>query len=273
MTEEGPSSTYRWVSGSPQAAENPPHDAVWRRAIAGEVGGFREGVVEVGLDFELQPARTRIDLDNMTRLAIDGLRDAGVVLRGGANVRTIVATKRAGTNPGLGVALVWRPDPDIANPFGGGLDLDLVADVVPGETWVDKERWRDVVAAAWTRPPVVGPVGVEITTTRTLSLAGILKPVIDGLEPYLGQEPKGAGRLRPRDELVTWLKVMRIDEGPVLRVRVGSAPPARAGRTEPRRPYLPPSDPDYPMDSDVVEALERHEKWGRVFAALEGVKE
>lgn len=192
--------TFTLVEGSPQAAENPPHDAKWRLAIASAMRGFRPGVTEVGLDFELEPGRARIDLDNMVRLALDGLRDAGVVARGLVGVERIVATKRARTVPGLGISLAWNALPDDDDPLGGGADLVAASATVPrDESPSEKLAWRDAVADAWGRPPATKAVGVDITVTKATSLAAMLKPVIDGLESYLGQEPLGRGTLRPRD--------------------------------------------------------------------------
>ena len=95
----------------------------------------------------------------------------------------------------------------------------------------EKLAWRDAVAAVWSRPPVTKAVGVDIAVTKTTSLAAMLKPVIDGLEPYLGREPLGRGTLRPRDEQVTWLRISRVRGLPVgLRVRAGDAPPPGADR-------------------------------------------
>src|SRR3990172_2242033 len=68
---------FLWVSGSPSAAENPPHDRRWRAANATETKrDERFGARHVGLDFLLEPSRRLIDLDNLVGLAMDGLRDA-----------------------------------------------------------------------------------------------------------------------------------------------------------------------------------------------------
>lgn len=93
--------------------------------------GFKPGVTEVGFDFELEPGRVRIDLDNLVRLALDGLRDAGVVARGLVDLDRIVATKRARTAPGLGISLAWNTRPVDDDPFGGGSDLVVTSDSVP----------------------------------------------------------------------------------------------------------------------------------------------
>jgi hypothetical protein len=165
--------------------------------------GFRPGATEVGFDFELEPGRVRIDLDNMVRLALDGLRDAGVVARGRVGVERIVATKRPRAVPGLGISLAWSAIPDDDDPFVGNADLVATGDTVPrDESPSEKLAWRDAIAAVWSRPPVTKAVGVDIAVLRATSLASTLKPVTDGLEPYLGQEPLGRRTLRPRDEQV-----------------------------------------------------------------------
>ncbi|MBA2557954.1 MAG: hypothetical protein H0V12_11525 [Chloroflexi bacterium] len=84
------------MSGSPSAAENPPHDTRWRRAIAAVVADWTVAPARhAGFDFLLEPERRPIDLDNLVRLAVDGLRDGGVV-RGARDLDVLVATKRVG---------------------------------------------------------------------------------------------------------------------------------------------------------------------------------
>lgn len=235
MTSHTTAANFTRVEGSPQAAENAPHDARWRLAIASAMRGVRPGATEVGFDFDLEPGRVRIDLDNMVRLAIDGLRDAGVVARGLVGMERIVATKRPRTVPGLGISLAWNALPDDDDPFAGGADLVATSATVPREeSPSEKLAWRDAIAAVWSHPPITKAVGVDITVTKATSLAAMLKPVIDGLEPYLGQEPLGRGTLRPRDEQVIWLRISRVPGlGAGLRIRVGDAPEPGTGRTVP----------------------------------------
>ena len=268
MTSRTPAANFTLVEGSPQAAENPPHNARWRLAIASAMRGFRPDVTEVGLDFELEPGRVRIDLDNMVRLALDGLRDAGVVARGLVGVERIVATKRVRTEPGLGISLAWNALPDDDDPFGGGADLVAASTTVPREDAPsEKLAWRDAVAGVWGRPPVTKAVGVDITVTKVSSLAAMLKPVVDGLELYLGQEPLGRGTLRPRDEQMTWLRISRVPGLPVgLRVRAGDAPQPGIGRTVPPVPSLPEMDPDFTWSTSDLEAIDRYRAWHRSFA-------
>lgn len=193
----------------------------------------------------------------MVRLALDGLRDAGVVARGLAGVDRIVATKRPRTVPGLGIALAWNAVPDDDDPLGGGADLVATSDTVPrDEALSEKLAWRDAIAAVWSHAPITKAVGVDIAVTKTASLAAMLKPVIDGLEPYLGKEPLGGGTLRPRDEQVAWLRISRVQGLPVgLRVRVGGPPQPGTCRTVPPVPSLPEMDPDFTWSTSDLEAI------------------
>lgn len=43
----------------------------------------------------------------------------------------------------------------------------------------------------------------------TASLEAVLKPIIDGLEPFLGRDPSGRLEFVPQDDLVVWLRVTR----------------------------------------------------------------
>lgn len=273
MTSHATAASFTLVEGSPQAAENPPHDARWRLAIASAMRGFLPGATEVGFDFELEPGRVRIDLDNMVRLAFDGLRDAGVVARGLVGVERIVATKRPRTVPGLGISLAWNALAVDDNPFGGGADLVATGDTVPRDgSPSEKLAWRDAIAAAWSRPPVTKAVGVDITVSRATSLASMLKPIIDGLEPYLGQEPLGRGTLRPRDEQMVWLRISRVPGLPVgLRIRAGDVPQPGTGRTVPPVPSLPEMDPDFTWSTSDLEAIDEYRAWHRTFAPGSGL--
>lgn len=273
MTSPTPAGYFAFVEGSPQAAENPPHDARWRLAIAAGMRGFSPGLTEVGFDFELEPGRVRIDLDNLVRLALDGLRDAGVVALGLVDLDRIVATKRVRTPPGLGISLAWNTLPVDDDPFSGGSDLVVTSDTVPREDSLpEKVAWRDAVAAAWGRPPVAYGVGVDIAAMKGTSLAAMLKPVIDGLEPYLGREPLGRGTLRARDERVTWLRITRVQGLPVgLRLRAGDAPLPGIGRTMPPVPPLPEMDPDFTWSTSDLEAIDRYRAWHRTYAPGSGL--
>jgi hypothetical protein len=266
VSAPAPAAAFVWIEGSPQAAENPPHDAAWRQAVATAVGRRRMGVVEVGLDFELEPHRRLIDLDNMVRLALDALRDTATVPRGLDGIETIVATKRDGRTPGIGISLVWSPEPFVDDPFGGGADLMVTGTSVPrDDSSAEKDAWRDTVAAVWRGAPVSRAVGIDIAVAKETSLAAMLKPVIDGLEPYLGRAPRGRGRLRPFDDQVTWLRISRRPDLPVaLRVRAGTPSPVGIGRTVPLQPGLPKMDSDFTFSMSDLDGIDRHRAWQRL---------
>ena len=183
-------------------------------------------------------------------------------------VERIVATKRPRGVPGLGISLAWNASPDDDDPFDGGADFLTTSDAVPrDESPPEKLAWRDAIDALWGRSPVTKAVGVDIAVTKATALAAMLKPVIDGLEPYLGQEPLGRGTLRPRDEQVTWLRISRIPGLPVaLRVRAGDAPLPGIGRIVPPVPSLPEMDPDFTWSTSDLEAIDRWRAWHRTFA-------
>jgi hypothetical protein len=223
-----------FVAGSPSAAENPPRDAIWRRAISDAVRGSGPAGT-VRLDFRLGPARTRIDLDNLTRLAIDGLRDGGVLNRGLAALWRIEATKVASTEPGLAIeienlAMLHEGSADGGTQPPGIVDLDVIAELIPREGRVEEKReWRASVANQCSEPLQTGMVFVDIGVRTGTSLRDLMKPIIDGLEPALGRDPRGRLEFCPNDERVPWLRITRVVRGPTLRVRAGMMP-VRAAR-------------------------------------------
>ncbi|CAN5740574.1 hypothetical protein BH23ACT10_BH23ACT10_30340 [soil metagenome] len=89
------------VAGSPIGGENPPHEQRWRAAIATAAVGV-EPATAVQRQFRLEPHRT-VDLDNLTRPALAGLRDAGVFARGYRHLDAILATKTLGADDVVGV--------------------------------------------------------------------------------------------------------------------------------------------------------------------------
>jgi len=261
MTNTTPAATFLLVEGSPQAAENPPHDAGWRLAIASAMRGVRPGATEVGFDFELEPGQDHLALDAMVTLAFEGLRDAGVVGRGVVGVERIVATKRSRTVPGLGISLAWNAMPHDDDPFDGGADLVATSDILPREEAAsDALAWGAVVHAAWSRPPVEKKVGVDIAREATSSLAATMRNIIEGLKPYAG-----------RDQ-VTWLRISRVPRLPVaLRIRAGDVPGPGIGRTVPRIPSLPEMDPDFTWSTSDLDAMDRQRAWHRTFAPESGL--
>jgi hypothetical protein len=214
------------IAGSPSAAENPPKDAIWRRAVADAVRG-RPRAATVTLQFWLEPKRWRIDIDNLTRLALDGLRDGGVLERGLGSVWLIEAQKEASAEPGLDVTLTdatWLlgGHPLQADSLPGSIALDIEINSIPREGNVDEKRaWRTTVQEAWPDPPFAHPAFVDIWVRTGTSLAATLKPVIDGLEAFLGRDPRGRLEFCPNDDRVMWLRIVRLVDGPALRVRAG----------------------------------------------------
>lgn len=230
-------STTVTVAGSPSAAENPPGDAIWRRAVADAVRG-RPRAATVTLHFRLEPKRWRVDIDNLTRLALDGLRDGGVLERGLGSVWLIEAQKEASPAPGLDVTLTdttWivAGHPLRADSLPGSIALDVEFDAIPREGKVDEKRaWRTAVQNVWRDPPLEHPVFVDIWVRTGSSLAATLKPVIDGLEAFLGRDPRGRLDFCPNDDRVMWLRIVRVVDGPALRVRAGQlgGSPGMVGR-------------------------------------------
>lgn len=214
------------IAGSPSAAENPPKDAIWRRAVGDAVRG-RPRAATVTLHFRLEPKRWRIDIDNLTRLALDGLRDGRVLERGLGSVWLIEAHKEASAEPGLDVTLTdttWlvAGHPLRADSLPGSIALDAEIDAIPREEKLDEKRaWRTAVQQAWLGPPLAHPVFVDIWVRTGTSLAATLKPVIDGLEAFLGRDPRGRLEFCPNDDRVMWLRIVRVVDGPALHVMAG----------------------------------------------------
>lgn len=69
------------------------------------------------------------------------------------------------------------------------------------------------------------PVGLDIAVGTSLSIKDLLKPIIDGLEPVLGRDPRAHLEFSPNDHLIGWLRVLRTSGGPALRLQLTTAPP------------------------------------------------
>jgi hypothetical protein len=254
------------VDGSPSAAENPPHDRRWREAIASTAAG-QGPCAEVQVDFFLQRGRVLIDLDNLVRLAMDGIRDAGILRRGLAGLNTIAASKRVAPPLGLGITLGDLDTP--AEPVDVLQATELVAEAsdIPREgNHAMKLAWRERVRAAWPGPVRSGPVGLDIVARTDGSLGAILKPVIDGLEPYLGRGTVGRGEFRPLDERIVLLRVRRDAQLPVA-LRITAGPPRQqpALGSPPPEPALPEMEPGFTFSMSDVHAIERYAAWKRIF--------
>jgi hypothetical protein len=162
----------------------------------------------VALHFRVEPHR-RVDLDNLVRPALAGLRDAGVFTRGFANLDLLVATKTALRPPGLVVVTdeesvrnaSARPGPSLLHVTSMSLPRD-------GDRG-SKLMWRECVERRVLSPLVGNACWVEIATTSLRSLEALMKPVIDGLEPFLGRDPRGRLEFVPNDDRVVHLLLRR----------------------------------------------------------------
>lgn len=262
---------FLWVEGSPSAAENPPHDRLWRAAVA-EVTAGQPTPVEVELDFLLKRRRLRIDLDNLVRLALDGLRDAGVLSPGLTALDTIFVTKREAPPLGLGVTLVRSKGSEAPRPLHESVDLVVESDVMPREgNYDEKHAWRKTIRGAWSGAIGEGPVALDIAARTSGSLGTMLKPVIDGLETYLGRSTGGRGEFQPLDDRIVMLLARREPELPVaLRVTAGVPRESLDVRIPPPIPALPAMDPDYLYSTSDLESIARHTAWLRIFAEPPG---
>ena len=197
------------IPGSPIGGENPPHEAAWRQRIAHAAGG-RKNASAVGLHFRLQPDR-RVDLDNLIRPALAGLRDAGVFTRGFPGLHGLLATKVPSSQPGLLLDLDDTRSRQ-ARPPGPPL-LSAGSPEVPRDgDRLSKLHWRDVIAANYAGDPIDQAVWIDVAVKVTTSLEAVMKPVIDGLDPLLGRDPWGRLEFTPNDHLITWLRLVRQPE-------------------------------------------------------------
>ena len=195
------------VSGSPIGGENPPHDKRWRAAVATAAAGTKSATA-VQLDFRLEPHR-RVDLDNLVRPVLAGLRDAGVFAHGYRHLDAIMATKTpAGAHLGVDV----RPaTPDAI----AAVSCPTAAEVVVAHAGVprdddrqSKRDWRNTVRRQQIEIDD-GPVWLDIAVSNRLSLEGLLKPIIDGLDPILGIDRSATLEFTPNDDRVVWLRIHR----------------------------------------------------------------
>lgn len=70
-----------------------------------------------------------------------------------------------------------------------------------------------------------GDCWVEIVTNTPRSLEGLMKPVIDGLEPFLGRDPRGYLEFVPNDDKIAHLIVRRQRDLPrALELTAGHLP-------------------------------------------------
>jgi hypothetical protein len=194
------------VEGSPIDGENPPHEQRWREAIAAAATGI-EPAAAVRLHFRLEPHRT-VDLDNLVRPALAGLRDAGVFARGYRHLDAILATK-ASADVDAGVDI----DPTTGRRHGRGRSKTAgVGRRAHHPATRRRSPEQAQLARAHSSPAThrrrrrsVGRRrGQHDTVTRSL-----LKPIIDGLDPLVGADPFASLEFTPNDDRVEWLRISR----------------------------------------------------------------
>lgn len=146
------------VDGSPIGGED-PREVTWRAAVAARASELRlTDVNSLALYFTLEPGR-RVDLDNLVRPVLAGLRDAGWFERGFAALDQIVATKEVGLVAGVEIV----PFPAASGREPGDEVHVVFKDAIPTNDKVELKRaWRDAVRDACARPPMDAPVTVEL---------------------------------------------------------------------------------------------------------------
>ena len=195
------------VPGSPVGGENPPHDKQWRMTVAAAASGV--GLKSAAaLHFRSEAGR-KVDLDNLVRPALAGLRDAGVFTYGFRNLEALWATKAVSERPGLTIELdravarghVPQPGPRVLVVAHGQIPRD-------GDRQ-SKLAWRDTVDRSHTGDVMDADVWLDVAVRTHYSLEGLLKPIIDGLEPLLGRDPGASREFTPNDDRVVWLRISR----------------------------------------------------------------
>lgn len=128
----------------------------------------------------------------------------------------MTAIKTFGDEGGL-VIEAGRPDPPTP-PLFSVTSLRLAV----GDRWQEwKFSWRLEISEQWDGSEVIQPVWVQIDVQSDRSLVDLMKPVIDGLEPILGRDPKGRLQFCPNDHLIEWLQIRRVQAGPALTLSLG----------------------------------------------------
>lgn len=78
---------------------------------------------------------------------------------------------------------------------------------MPSEGTAKASDWRETVRRQ--QITIHGPVWIDIAVSTGLSLEGLLKPIIDGLDPILGVDPPATLEFTPNDDRVEWLRIHR----------------------------------------------------------------
>lgn len=192
------------VAGSPIGGENPPHDKRWRAAVATAAAGTAPATA-VQLDSRLEPHRT-VDLTTSS-----GPPRATARRR---CVRSRLPTARR--DPGDQDA--GSRSPRRRRPAGHcrrgrcGEPPDECSGCCRPRWHAQRgdrqsKRLARNGAASTDHHPRTG--GIDIAVSTGLSLEGLLKPIIDGLDPILGVDPPATLEFTPNDDRVEWLRIHR----------------------------------------------------------------
>ncbi|MDP2345498.1 MAG: hypothetical protein Q8O67_31430 [Deltaproteobacteria bacterium] len=207
------------VSGTPIGGEDAREHA-WRAAVAFEAKRLGiANVAAVTLAFTLESGR-RVDVDNLARPVLAGLRDAAWFTRGFTSLDRLVVTKTHGEHVGVDIQpAALLPD------LGADVDVQILSkNVIPSEGKHEMKRvWREAIRDSWNKPPMEGAVNVELGFRTTRSIVALLKPNIDALEPILGRDPSGRLEFCPLDDKITRLTAWRISGDFALIARVSAA--------------------------------------------------
>ncbi len=208
-----------FIAGEPIGGED-PRERAWRASICQAAAGLGPSR-EVTLRFTLSSGR-EVDLDNLIRVAVDGLRDAGVFRRGFTNLEHLVALKDFSGSVGLRLQLAAAPLLE-----AGRARLSASYTIPPSDpTAAWKRAWTAEVARAWGGGPQARPSAVAIEVGSRRSLRDLMKPIIDGLQPYLGRDPRGRYEFCPNDHLIEQLGLYRVDSSGIFRLRAWPVKPA-----------------------------------------------
>lgn len=215
------------VAGQPIGGEDAREHA-WRDRIAMAAVGAGEHE-SVHLHFRMAEP-DRVDLDNLVRPVLAGLRDADVFRRGYGNLRAVSAEKTSERLAGVVMSLgrsAAAPKPAFVTVTS--------AELPHAEQPATRSAWRARVAEAYSGPAISAHVYVDVAVSTPRSMEGLMKPIIDGLEPVLGRDPRGRLVHVPNDHLVRWLRFRRVPDGPRLTMRLGLLR-ARASAADTPRP-------------------------------------
>ena len=147
-----------------------------------------------------------------------GLQKESLCATGYKGISSITATKEWAEDEGLIIQSGCLEPPSTAL-----LEIDFES-VPPSDHTTDWiSDWMKRISKCWTRPYLVNDVWVDIRVHSERSLPGLLKPIIDGLEPCLGRDEHGTSWFSPNDHLITWLRIQKQTAAPGIHFRLGKA--------------------------------------------------